>query len=231
MDAKLVGANIKAHRKSKRLTQSQLAPMVGLDTGNISRIENGLQSVPLERLEKFAAALDTDIRTLLDTDDAGALPDGSGVTTIPRQSRSVFRGQTPLLDASQLEGFAWERLPELAKESTPWPTTSTPLSRRSFAMTVTDDTMTSPDRNAHSFPEGTVVVITDERPASGDYVFVCLDPGTPLFRRLTIDADEHIIRPLNPTYRERTVRADEVKGVMREAQYLRSFRTGGMVTN
>lgn len=52
-----IGRSIEHFRKAAGLTQSDLAAAVGMDQGNLSRLINGRQDVPLERLHKIAEAL------------------------------------------------------------------------------------------------------------------------------------------------------------------------------
>lgn len=53
----LLGHRIKELRKSKGITQEQLAEMVGIGTANISYIETGKFAPSIENFEKIAEAL------------------------------------------------------------------------------------------------------------------------------------------------------------------------------
>ena len=55
---------ITASRRNKKLTQQQLATLTGINRALISRIESQDFMPSIEQLEKLAAALDFDIRTL-----------------------------------------------------------------------------------------------------------------------------------------------------------------------
>ena len=61
-----LGARIKELRKSKNITQEQLVELIGSDTNNLSRIENGKKFMSAEKLYKIANALDVDIKELFD---------------------------------------------------------------------------------------------------------------------------------------------------------------------
>lgn len=61
---KLLGKRIQELRKSKKLTQEELAEMVGIGTPNISYFETGKFSPSVETLEKLAKALDVEIYEL-----------------------------------------------------------------------------------------------------------------------------------------------------------------------
>ncbi|MGA2704148.1 MAG: helix-turn-helix transcriptional regulator [Isosphaeraceae bacterium] len=55
---KLIGAVIKARRKTLRLKQANLAGMLGISRGSLANVETGRQSILVHQLYKFAAALE-----------------------------------------------------------------------------------------------------------------------------------------------------------------------------
>jgi len=59
-----LGAKIQRLRKAKKLTQEQLAELVGIDPKNISRIEKGNNYPTAENLTAIARALNVDIYEL-----------------------------------------------------------------------------------------------------------------------------------------------------------------------
>lgn len=61
---KLLGKRIQELRKSKRLTQEELAEKIGIGTPNISYFETGRFSPAVETIEKIAKALDVEIYEL-----------------------------------------------------------------------------------------------------------------------------------------------------------------------
>lgn len=61
-----LGARIKELRKSKNITQEELVEVIGSDTNNLSRIENGKKFMSAEKLVKIANALGVDIKDLFD---------------------------------------------------------------------------------------------------------------------------------------------------------------------
>ena len=62
----LLGERIKELRKSKNITQEQLVEIIGSNTNNLSRIENGKKFLSAEKLAKIAEALKVDIKDLFD---------------------------------------------------------------------------------------------------------------------------------------------------------------------
>ena len=60
----LLGRKIRELRKSKKMTQEQLAEQVDIGTPNISYFETGKFTPAIETLEKIAKALDVEIYEL-----------------------------------------------------------------------------------------------------------------------------------------------------------------------
>lgn len=61
---KNLGKRIKELRKNKKLTQEQLAEIVGIEQKQICRIENGACFTTFETLDKMASTLDVEIKDL-----------------------------------------------------------------------------------------------------------------------------------------------------------------------
>lgn len=60
-----VGERIRAYRKAHRLTQQGLAALLGVNQCEISRIENNVRSLSVQRLLQIAAALRIEPGSLL----------------------------------------------------------------------------------------------------------------------------------------------------------------------
>ncbi len=63
---KLFGKRVKELRKSKKLTQEQLAKEIGMDTQNFCKMENGSHFPQTKNLYKIAIALNVEIKDLFD---------------------------------------------------------------------------------------------------------------------------------------------------------------------
>jgi len=57
LKAEILAFRLKELRKSKNLTQEQLAEITGIEKGQISRIENGKYNLTLATINKIATAL------------------------------------------------------------------------------------------------------------------------------------------------------------------------------
>lgn len=64
--SKLLGLRIRELRKSKRLTQAQLAEAISMETTNLCKLENGCQFPKEENIEKLAKFFDVPIKELFD---------------------------------------------------------------------------------------------------------------------------------------------------------------------
>ncbi len=64
--SKLLGLRIRELRKSKRLTQAQLAEAIGMETTNLCKLENGCQFPKEENIEKLANFLGVAVKELFD---------------------------------------------------------------------------------------------------------------------------------------------------------------------
>ena len=65
MDDKMIGRNIQTVRKGQRLTQKELAYLVGIEPKYLSNIESGRNHCGIQCLIKIANALSVDSNTLL----------------------------------------------------------------------------------------------------------------------------------------------------------------------
>lgn len=61
-----VGENIRRYRKSRGMTQAQLAEAVGLTEGAVRHYESGIRAVKPELLESIATALGVSVNALKD---------------------------------------------------------------------------------------------------------------------------------------------------------------------
>lgn len=60
-----VGRNLKFLREERGMSQQSLSVNTGLSRGYLSRLENGVDTVSVDNLEKLAVALSVDIMELL----------------------------------------------------------------------------------------------------------------------------------------------------------------------
>lgn len=63
--AKLLGSNIREMRKTKAISQEQLALLTSIDRSYIGRIERGEVSITIEKLYEIAKTLEVSPQSLL----------------------------------------------------------------------------------------------------------------------------------------------------------------------
>ncbi|MNW42688.1 HTH-type transcriptional regulator PuuR [compost metagenome] len=94
----LVGERIRAIRKSKGLTQLQLAELSSLDDAYIGAVERGERNFTIDTLEKIHAALQVDAADLFRN---GAVKDKDEAAR--RQATDEFIAMIGYLDSSKVE--------------------------------------------------------------------------------------------------------------------------------
>ena len=101
MDERRVGKNIKKLRKERGLSLNELAEMIGMTKGYISKIENSESAPPLSTLSKIALSLDVEVGAL--TAEDLDLPQ-------PMKVCVTKKGQGKKLTTGNLIGYHYEIL-------------------------------------------------------------------------------------------------------------------------
>lgn len=96
--ARRIGHQIRALRKAKKLTQTQLAELAGLHPKFMGAVERGETTLTVNRLFQVAAALEVSITTLLE-------PAGEFTAPIPKEEL-LSRMTVGLREMSEGELFA-----------------------------------------------------------------------------------------------------------------------------
>jgi transcriptional regulator with XRE-family HTH domain len=68
IDPKIIGQNVRKHRKERKLTQVQLANLVGLTQEEVSYYETGVREPTIQTLVRLAIGLKTSSDSLLGLD-------------------------------------------------------------------------------------------------------------------------------------------------------------------
>ena len=74
---KRLGARVAAHRRTKRLSQEQLAERVGVNPATISRLERGSTTPSIETLAKIADALRVELHDLFEASTGSSARDAA----------------------------------------------------------------------------------------------------------------------------------------------------------
>lgn len=89
-----LGKNLRAYRKERRLTQTELAHLVGVAPAYVSQIESALRMPSLKVARRFAEALKIELPVLLGTSDPEAgerLSDAEKLEMLRTVARSIER--------------------------------------------------------------------------------------------------------------------------------------------
>jgi transcriptional regulator with XRE-family HTH domain len=108
--ASIFGSRVRALRKSKGITQEELARRVKLDPKFIGSVERGEKGVSFDAVERIAKALDAEFYVLF-------LPDDLATGRLQQHLRPVLR-QIHDVDPAAIEAFFRELLASVRKLDT-----------------------------------------------------------------------------------------------------------------
>ncbi len=187
-----IGTIIRTARKAKKLSLEELAHQVDSDSGNLSRLERGLQGTTPEKLKQIMSVLG--IKLSQQTDSGMA-----NVQAALQPSRSPK--EYPLI--SWVIAGEWRESCEAFQpgDADDWIASTENAGDHGFWLTVRGDSMTCAGNP--SFPEGSRILVKPEAELiSGKYYVVkMLDSGESTFKQYIEDAGLKYLRPLNPNYR------------------------------
>lgn len=97
LDYKAIGQNVRRYRRTKGLTQAQLAEIIGVTDQHISHIECGHTSLSLYAFVNLALALSVDLNDLLGYPTDRVVPDGKDMEGIALDRElALLTGDLPL---------------------------------------------------------------------------------------------------------------------------------------
>lgn len=190
-----IGQIIRNARKAKKLSLEELAHQVDSDSGNLSRLERGLQSTTPEKLKQIMSVL--------------------GIKLSPQQSQDQDAGMSnvqmalqPTRAPKEYPLVSWVIAGEWAEscdnfnpgDADTWIASTENAGEHGFWLDVRGDSMTC--NGNPSFPEGSRILVQPEADViSGKYYVVKLDNGESTFKQYIEDAGIKYLRPLNPSYK------------------------------
>lgn len=187
-----IGQIIRTARKAKKLSLEELAHQVDSDSGNLSRLERGLQSTTPEKLKQIMSVL--------------------GIKLTPQQDAGMSNVQMALQPSREPKEYpliSWVIAGEWAEscdnfhpgDADQWLASTENAGPNGFWLDVKGDSMTC--NGNPSFPEGSRILVQPEADLiSGKYYVVkLLDSGESTFKQYIEDAGLKYLRPLNPNYR------------------------------
>jgi len=191
-----IGQIIRTARKAKKISLEELAHQVEYDSGNLSRLERGIQSTTPEKLKQIMAILDIKL-TAQQLSESEQLSHIGNVTEAPQPFRSPRK--YPLI--SWVEAGEVTESPSRIGETHKWLETTEVAGDWAYWLVVNGHSMTS--NGNPTFPEGSLILVKpDAEIINGKYYVVeMIDTGEKTFKQYVEDAGFRYLRPLNEKYR------------------------------
>lgn len=181
------------------MTLADVALAIDSDTGNLSRIERGLQRCTDEGLRKIAKALQVSVQSLFDDRVPAALPStykNNNFDVEPRKG-----GLVPVITWGQ--AAVWGKIvdsfvPGDAEQWVPCPVVHGP---RTFVLRVRGISMFDPG-GEQSFAEGDFIYVDPDVPVEPMKLVVAQFEGSheAVFRQLIVDGNRMFLKALNPSW-------------------------------
>lgn len=191
-----IGQEIRRRRKALGMTLEDLEALVGIDNGNLSRIERGKQGYTPETLEKIATALGCTVSELY-----------AGITNVEE-----------LPHLGKIPQVSWVAAGQFSEASDPFPVGLAedwwicPVKHgpRTFALKVKGLSMFNPNGSI-SFSEGNIIFVDPDRGANHGSLIVARleDSNEVTFKKLIVDGERRYLEALNPAWPERIIEINE----------------------
>lgn len=193
-----IGQIIRSARKAKKLSLEELAHQVDSDSGNLSRLERGLQGTTPEKLKQIMNVLGIKLAS----QGEASLQHDSGMSNVQMGLQPIRAPKEyPLISWVAAGGFAESPDNFLPGNAEIWIPSTENAGHHGFWLDVKGHSMTCAGNP--SFPEGSRILVRPESELiSGKYYVVkLLDSGDQTFKQYIEDAGHRYLRPLNPEYR------------------------------
>lgn len=184
------------------MTLEQLAHEAGTDTGNLSRLERGMQGANRELLERILKILGISL---------------SGIPDANVDENVKIRGKVPLI--SWVQAGCWNEVIDIyacgdAEDWIPCPVQHGP---RTFAVRIRGESMFNPHER-WSFRDGDIIFVDPDRSALHRSFVVAklVDSQEATFKQLIIEGPDVLLKALNPSWPNQFMRVDgnmEICGV------------------
>jgi len=191
-----IGESIRKARNARGLTLKQLGLIVGLDNGNLSRIERGRQGASQEMLEKICAALGLSLSSAISANAMRSNIENTGITS----------SDVPVILMSQIETWISDMENFTKQDAAGWIACPVESGPRTFAVVVTGESMKNQGA-ARSFSDGDYIFCDpDKKAVSGSLVIAKLaEEKQPIFRQLIVEGDARYLQAINPSWPDRIV--------------------------
>lgn len=188
-----IGSAIRAARKARKWTLEELAHRTGSDTGNLSRLERGLQGASQELLIKILDELGLPLGSVLTA--------GTMRTNI--EGVDVKAAAVPVI--SWVQAGQWTEVMSsfTAADAEEWVACPVAHGPRTFVLRVRGESMFSPHAR-RSFREGDLIYVDPDKPAENNSLVVAQlgSNSEATFKQLIIEGESKYLKALNPAWPE-----------------------------
>lgn len=188
----------KARMKQIGLTQERLAEALGKTQGAIGHWLNGRREPSIEDISAMMKVLGLK-ELILSSSGMVIYPDEALLNVSDPQPHHEVKS-FPVISWVSAGNWSEALEPFDSKDIEDWSQTTAKASEKSFWLTVKGDSMTAP--TGLSIPEGMKILVDPAvEPANGRLVVAKLEKeNEATFKKYVIDAGQHYLKPLNPSY-------------------------------
>ncbi|MGU5543311.1 LexA family protein [Aeromonas veronii] len=189
----------KSRMKILGITQERLAEKLGVTQGAIGHWLNKRREPSIDMILAILGELGL---KNINIGTNGTIVDGHQNTELVPIPASAIR-MVPLISWVQAGGFCTTEQPELpADDYEAYACPNPKAGPRTFALKVRGDSMTNAIGGGRSYPEGTIIFVDPDHPASaGQRVVACLEDGGCTFKELAEnEMGRQYLRAINPRY-------------------------------
>lgn len=186
-----IGSAIRKARKARKWTLEELAGRIGTDTGNLSRLERGLQGASQELLVNICAALGLPLSSAL----------SAGTMRSNIESADVQKGAVPVISWAQAGQWTEVMSSFTATDAEDWVSCPVAHGPRTFVLRVRGESMFNPHAR-RSFRDGDLIYVDPDKISENESLVVATTEGSSeaTFRQLIVEGDRKYLKALNPAW-------------------------------
>lgn len=186
-----IGKAIRAARKARKWTLEELGGRVGVDTGNLSRLERGQQGASQELLLRICEALGLPLSSAL----------AAGVMRSNIEAADVRSGAVPVI--SWVQAGQWTEVMSsfTAADAEEWVACPVAHGPRTFVLRVRGESMYNPHAR-RSFRDGDLIYVDPDKAAENGSLVVAQIAGNTeaTFKQLMLEGDKKYLKALNTAW-------------------------------
>lgn len=186
-----IGKAIRAARKAKGMTLEELGALADIDSGNLSRLERGIQGASQETLSKILDALGMSL--------GGAITAGTMRSNI--ESAEVPSSAVPVISWVQAGNWTEVMTQFTAADAESWVPCPVNHGPRTFVLHVRGESMYNPHAKK-SFRDGDLIYVDPDRSADNGALVVAKldDSNEATFKQLIVEGEKRFLKAINPAW-------------------------------